>query len=64
MVLKQMDASVCIWEVHNDRGESRTNSESQVREAQLQMAFRKGILKAVVREEAAECVISLCIILR
>ena len=42
MVLKQMDASVCIWEVHNDRGESRTNSESQVREAQLQMAFRKG----------------------
>ena len=41
MILKQMDASVCVWKVHNDRGESKTKSESQVREAQLQMASRK-----------------------
>ena len=41
MILKQMDASVYVWEVHNDWGESKTKSESQVREAQLQMASRK-----------------------
>ena len=42
MVLKQMDASVCVWEVYSDREESRTKSESQLRGAHLQLASRKG----------------------
>ena len=31
MVLKQMGASVCVWEVYNDREGSRTKSESHLR---------------------------------
>ena len=42
MVLKQMGASVCVWEVYNDWKESRTKSESQLRGAHLQLASRKG----------------------
>ena len=42
MVLKQMCASVCVWEVYNDREGSRTKSESQLRGARLQLASRKG----------------------
>ena len=42
MVLKQMGASVCFWEVYNDREGSRTKSESQLRGVHLQQASRKG----------------------
>ena len=42
MVLKQMGASVWVWEVHNVWEGSGTNSETQVREAQLQLASKKG----------------------
>ena len=42
MVLKQMGASVCVWEVYNDREGSRTKSESQLRGAHVQVASRKG----------------------
>ena len=42
MVLKQMGASVWVWEVHNVWEGSGTNSETQVRGAQLQLASRKG----------------------
>ena len=41
MVLKQMGASVCVWEVYNDREGSRTQSESKLRGALLQLASRK-----------------------
>ena len=41
MVLKQMGASVCVWEVHNDQEKSDTKSETQLRGAQLQLASRK-----------------------
>ena len=42
MVLKQMGASVCVWEVHNDQEGSCAKSEAQLRGAQLQLASRKG----------------------
>ena len=42
MVLKQMGASVWVWEVHNVWEGSGTNSETQVRGAQLQLASKKG----------------------
>ena len=42
MVPKQMGASVCVWEVCNDREGSRTKSESQLRGAHLHLASRKG----------------------
>ena len=42
MVLKQTGASVCVWEEYKDQGGSRTKSESQLREAHLQLALRKG----------------------
>ena len=42
MVLKQTGASVCFWEVYNDREGSRTKSESQLRGAHLQQASGKG----------------------
>ena len=42
MVLKQMCASVCVWELYNDREAFRTKSESQLRGAHLQLASRKG----------------------
>ena len=42
MVLKQMGASVCAWEVYNVWEGSRTKSESQLRGAHLQLASRKG----------------------
>ena len=35
MVLKQMGASVYVWEVYKDREESRTQSESKLLGAQL-----------------------------
>ena len=41
MVLKQMGASVCVWEVHNDQERSDTKSETQLKGAQLQLASRK-----------------------
>ena len=41
MVPKQMGASVCVWEVCNDREGSRTKSESQLRGAHFQLASRK-----------------------
>ena len=44
MVLKQMSASVCVLEVHNDQEGSGTKSEAQLRGAQLQLASRKGRL--------------------
>ena len=37
-----MGATVCVWEVYNDREGSRTKSESQLRGARLQLASRKG----------------------
>ena len=42
MVLKQMGASVCVWEVHNDQEGSGTKSEAHLRGAQLQLASEKG----------------------
>ena len=42
MVLKQPGASVCVWEVYNDREGFRTKSESQLRGAHVQVASRKG----------------------
>ena len=42
MVLKQMGASVCVWEVYNDLGGFKTKSESKLRVAILQLASRKG----------------------
>ena len=42
MVLKQMGASVSVWEVYNVREGSRTKSESQLRGAHLQLASKKG----------------------
>ena len=42
MVLNQMGASVCVWEVHNDQEGSCAKSEAQLRGAQLQLASRKG----------------------
>ena len=42
MVLKQMSASVCVLEVHNDQEGSGTKSEAQLRGAQLQLASGKG----------------------
>ena len=42
MVLKQMGASVCVWEVYNDLGGFKTKSESKLRVALLQLASRKG----------------------
>ena len=42
MVLKQMGASVCAWEVYNVWEGSRTKSESQLRGAHLHLASRKG----------------------
>ena len=42
MVLKQMSASVCVLEVHNDQEGSGTKSEAQFRGAQLQLASGKG----------------------
>ena len=41
MVLKQMGASVCVWEVYNDLGGFKTKSESKLREALLQLASRE-----------------------
>jgi len=41
MVLKQMGASVCAWEVYNVWEGSRTKSESQLRGAHFQLASRK-----------------------
>ena len=41
MVLKQMGASVCVWEVYSVREGSRTKSESKLRGALLQLALRK-----------------------
>ena len=41
MVLKQMGASVCVWEVYNVREGTRTKSESQLRGAHFQLASRK-----------------------
>ena len=40
MVLKQMVASVCVWDVYRDQ-KSRTKPESKLREALLQLASRK-----------------------
>ena len=42
MVLKQTGATVCVWDGYNDQEGSRTKSESQLREAHLQLALRKG----------------------
>ena len=41
MVLKQMGAYVCVWEVYNVREGTRTKSESQLRGAHFQLASRK-----------------------
>ena len=41
MVLKQIGASVCVWEVYNVWEGSRTKSESQLRGAHFQLASRK-----------------------
>ena len=41
MVLKQMGASVSVWEVYNVREGSRTKSESQLRGAHFRLASRK-----------------------
>ena len=42
MVLKQMGASLGVWQVHHNQGGSRTKSEPQVGGTQLQLVSRKG----------------------
>ena len=44
MVLKQMGAYVCAWEVYNDREGSRTKFESQLREDNSNWLQRMGRL--------------------
>ena len=41
-MLKQTGATLCVWEVYNDRDRSRTKSESQLRGAHHPLASRKG----------------------
>ena len=41
MVLKQMGASVWVWEVYNDREGSRTKSESHLRGDHSNWIYRK-----------------------
>ena len=42
MVLKQMDDSFGVWEVHHNQAGSRTKSEPLGRGAQLQLVSRIG----------------------